>query len=168
MKNFIWKYIDIDAKSISDIKERYNNKINGKIPPHFFQHLDLGITHFLDLEITPPVLIRVKPNYFAAIHRDFRTASTLAINIPLLNCENSVTEFWEVDPTAPVIKKLTPNFVPYNEVDPTKCKKIDEYKLTSPVIFDTSVPHSVHNFSDQDRLAISIRFKEDPWHLINI
>lgn len=166
MKNFIWQYIDIDSKSISDMQERFINRLNGRTPPHFFQYLDLGITHFLDLEIIPPVLIRVKPNYFAAIHKDFRTKCTLAINLPLLNCENSITEFWEVDPEAPVIKRLTPNFVPYNEIDPTRCKKIDEYKLTSPIIFDTSVPHSVHNFSDQDRLAISIRFKEDPWHLV--
>ena len=65
MKKFIWQYIDIDSKSILDIQEMYNNKINGKIPPHFFQHLDLGITHFLNLEIIK--IIQIELLYFIAI-----------------------------------------------------------------------------------------------------
>lgn len=165
---FIWQYLDLDPAVVQDIQQRYLSVLS-KDKKHFFQPLDIGITKFLDLPIEKTVLIRVDPNTKSATHVDQRLKTTvLAINIPLLNCEQSVTEFWKIVGDNALIKKLTPNFVPFYEIDTNKCEKVSQFVLNKPVIFNTSIPHSVHNYSDQVRFGISIRLKEDPWHLINI
>jgi hypothetical protein len=165
---FIWQYIDLDPAVVSSIQQRYIDALV-QDKKQFFQHLDIGISEFLDLPISRPVLIRVPPNTRSAIHTDERPKdAVLAINIPLINCDQSLTEFWKTDNDSAFIRKLTPNFVPFYEIDPNKCQKISEFVLTKPIIFDTSIPHSVHNYSNQIRFGISIRFKKDPWHLINI
>jgi hypothetical protein len=71
---------------------------------------------------------------------------------------------WESSYDPPI--QYTSNGQPYRYFDPTLCKKITEFKLIKPVLFRTDIPHSVSNHSDMIRQAISIRFKEDPWHLI--
>jgi hypothetical protein len=167
-ENFLWKYINIDdSEVIKDIKKIFLKR--KPVADNFYIPMDIGITHFLGMEISSPVLINVLPKKRYMIHVDHRTDGLeLALNIPMFNCDHSVTEFWKC-------KKTNPNELPE---DPTwrgplffnriNCEKIDEYVLTQPIIFNTQIPHSVFNFSDKPRLAISLRFKEDPWHLVGL
>jgi hypothetical protein len=121
------------------------------------------------MEILRSVLIQVEPNAVGRIHTDFRPdknfGDQLAIQIPLENCEHSITELWSSDYEPPI--QYTHNGQPYNYFDKSRCVKVSEFALTQPVIWRTDVPHSVNNFSDRPRLAISLRFKKDPWNLIN-
>lgn len=164
---FLWQYINIDQAVIDDIKQRYL-----KVLPtnnYFFQGLDIGVTHFLGLEIQRAVLIQVAPHATGRIHTDWRPkdyGDQLALNIPLMDCEHSITSLWSSDYTPPT--QYTDNGQPYNFYDPARCTKLTEFKLTQPVMFRTDVPHSVDNPSDKTRRAISLRFKQDPWHLVNI
>jgi hypothetical protein len=163
---FLWKYIDIDPAIIKDIQDRYL-----KILPnnqHFFQGVNLDITTFMDMEVQRFVLIQVAGNAVGRIHTDWRPndyGDQLALNIPLENCETSVTELWESDYDPPT--QYTANNQPYRFFDSNRCKKLTEFKLTQPVLFRTDIPHSVNNPSDKIRKAISIRFKTDPWNLVN-
>jgi hypothetical protein len=165
IKDFLWKFIDIDINAIRDIQDQYINKLPNN--NYFFQQLNLDISTFLGLEVQRFVLIQVDPNAIGRIHTDWRPSGygdCLALNIPLFNCENSVTELWKSSYDPPV--QYTTNGQPYRYFDPKLCEKISEFSLIKPVLFRTDVPHSVSNRSNKIRQAISIRFKEDPWHLI--
>jgi hypothetical protein len=160
---FYWKYQDLPEDEISMIQEKYR-----KILPNnceFFQVVPLDIKTFMGLKISRAVLIQVEPNAKGRIHTDFRPEGySLALNIPLENCENSITTMW--DAAAEVVEiRYTTNNSPYHYYNPNLCKKITEFSLTKPVLFDTSVPHAVDNYSDNWRRAISLRFEPDPWHL---
>lgn len=162
---FYWKHFDIDPKEVEDIQKRYRrvSPKNG----HFFQQLHVGIDSFMGLKVQRFILIQVGPFAVGRIHTDFRPTKyghQLALQIPLENCENSTTHIWESDYTPPT--QYTDNGQPYNYFDPTRCKHVTSFNLTKPTFFRTDLPHSVDNPTFQIRRAISIRFAEDPWHLI--
>ena len=163
---FLWKHIDIDPDEMSSLQERYIQSLPNN--NHFFQPLDLGITKFLGLDVQRFVLIQVAPQAVGRIHTDWRPHNfgyQLALNIPLINCDKSTTSLWSSDYTPPT--QYTENGQPYNFFDPNRCKKLTEFKLTQPTMFRTDLPHSVDNPTDKVRLAISVRFQQDPWHLVN-
>jgi hypothetical protein len=162
---FYWKYQDIPKDEIVRLQELYKKVLPNN--SEFFQVIPLEIKTFMGLKISRPVLIQVEPNARGRIHTDFRPEGySLALNIPLENCDNSITSLWNA-PSEVVEIRYTTNQSPYHYYDPNLCKKITEFSLTKPVLFDTSVPHSVDNFSDQWRRAISLRFEPDPWHLVS-
>lgn len=163
---FYWKYIDIDPNTIKSLQDEYSRHLPDN--NYFFQPLELPIKEFLGLEVQRFVLIQVAPYAAGRIHTDWRPADygdQLALNIPLVNCEDSVTSLWKSDYTPPM--QYTDNGQPYNFYDPARCTKVTEFKVTRPVIFRTDLPHSVDNPSNKIRKAISVRFKKDPWHLVN-
>lgn len=162
---FYWKYINLPSAEIKFIQHEYKKKLPNN--NYFFQSLELTCKEFLGLEVQRFVLIQVEPNAVGRIHTDYRPLDyghQLAIQIPLENCHDSVTKMWESDYEPPL--QYTTNGQPYNYFDDRRCKKVTEFKLLSPVIWRTDIPHSVDNFSNFVRKSISIRFKSDPWHLI--
>lgn len=164
---FVWQYVDLDPIEVNRIKKDYLTHLPNN--SHFFQKVNIETDKFMGMEILRPILIQVEPNAVGRIHTDFRPnknfGDQLAIQIPLENCEHSLTELWSSDYEPPV--QYTSNGQPYNYFDRSRCIKISEFVLTSPVVWRTDVPHSVSNFSDKPRLAISLRFKKDPWNLVN-
>jgi hypothetical protein len=164
---FIWQYVDLDPEEVNKIKEKY---LSGLPPTHeFYQTLNLGITKFIGRPVFKTVLITQVAYGKGVVHKDFRPHdnNVLAINIPLINCENSVTEFWESDEDNKFIQ-FNANRSPYISFDKAKCKKIDEFKLTQPILFRTDIPHSLSNYSNKPRLGISIRLATDPWDLVSV
>jgi hypothetical protein len=162
---FYWKHFDLDPAEVARIQKIY--RANLPRVAHFFQPLDLTLTHFMGLEVQRFVLIQVGPKAIGRIHSDFRPkehGDQLALQIPLENCELSTTNIWSSPETPPT--QYTENGHPYNFFDPEKCKLITSFNLTRPTFFRTDLPHSVDNPTDQTRKAISIRFKQDPWDLI--
>jgi hypothetical protein len=161
-----WQYINLDPFEIDKFKEVYLKLLPA--PRHFFNTVDIPIKEFMGLPIFRAVLINAQPRSIGMIHRDHRPVdnNVLAINIPLINCNQAVTYFWN---TTEDINKVsyTSSGSPYIGFSRTSCTKIDEFILTDPIIFRTDIPHSVDNQTANNRLAISLRFKKDPWHLIN-
>jgi len=160
---FIWQYIDPPEDEVIKIQNEFRLKLpNNDL---FFQNLDIETTSFYSIKIKTAVLIQAPPWAGCnneGIHTDINNTK-LAINIPLENCENSVTSFWES--LVPPMLHQTPNKHPYKYYDQNHCKKLTEFKLIKPVIFNTSIPHIVTNISNKWRRAISLRFTEAPWHL---
>lgn len=162
---FIWQYIDTPVDEVLKIQQDFKNLIPNNMS--FFQVIDINTKMFMGLPIERPILIQVTPNTFSQIHKDIRhdgTKNRLAIQIPLDNCEESTTSFWESS-SRPLISQ-TKNGHVYSYYEESMCTKLTEYKLTSPVIFDSEILHNVTNPTNQIRRAISLRFKEDPWHLV--
>lgn len=165
MNDFYWKHINISDNDIRYIQELYLKLLPKN--DHFFQPLEIPITNFLGLEVQRFILIQVSPKATGRIHTDWRPSeygNQLALQIPLINCEETITSIWSSDYVPPT--QYTSNGQPYNYYDPSRCKKITEFKLTMPTLFRTDLPHSVDNPTDLPRKAISIRFKKDPWNLI--
>ena len=164
---FYWQYIDLDPGEVDKIKEDYLKHLPNN--SHFFQMIDIESKTFMGMEIQRPVLIQVEARAEGRIHTDFRPDNNfgdqLAVQIPLMNCEYSLTELWSSDYEPPI--QYTTNGQPYNYFEKSRCIKVSEFVLTQPIIWRTDVPHSVSNYSDNPRLAISLRFKQDPWKLIN-
>jgi len=164
---FIWKYIDIPQDDIEKIQQEFLDRLpnNGL----FFQNIKINSTHLLGLRIEVTVLIQMPPmsgfdNY--NIHSDYGSPdrSPLAINIPLQNCAESITKFWKAN--KPVEIRQTPEGTPYRYINVNDCEQISELKFTKPFIFDTSIPHNVVNPQNVWRRGISLRFLDDPSHLI--
>jgi len=161
---FYWKYIDIPEEEIITLQKLYEQVLPENF--EFFQIIPLELKYFMGLKISRPVLIQVAPRAQGRIHTDYRPEGySLALNIPLENCENSITTMWEA-PEEVMEIRYTTNNSPYHYYDQSRCKKITEFSLTRPILFDTSIPHAVDNYSDKWRRAISLRFEPDPWHLI--
>ena len=161
---FIWKYIDLDQTDLDNIVNIYMTGLPAA--NHFFQTLELGVKEFAGRPLFKTVLISSPPKSIGIIHIDHRhhDNNQLAINIPLQNCDNAITEFWETfDENTSINYTNNSPYIGYNR---RKCNKIDEFKLERPVLFRTDLPHSVDNFSTSSRLAISLRFVTDPWDLV--
>lgn len=161
---FYWKYQPVPDADLKIIQDLYRKNLPDN--NEFFQVIQIPITTFMNLKISRAVLIQVAPNAQGRIHTDYRPEGfSLALNIPLENCEHSITSMWDASEQETEIRYTTNNS-PYHYYDPEKCKKITEFCLTQPVLFDTSLPHSVDNSSNCWRRAISLRFEPDPWHLV--
>jgi len=165
---FIWQYINIDPTEVSRIQKSFMKAMPNNF--NFFQPLTIDTDELMGMKIKQSVLIQLAPAPFnvGKIHTDVRhDNNVLAIQIPLINCENSITEFWEADQLA-VATPSDSNGSTYQYFSKDQCKKIDQFQLINPLIFRTDIPHSVTNKSKSFRKAISLRFYTDPWHLVNI
>jgi len=167
---FIWQYVDLDPDEVDRIQRSFIKATLTTINFNFFQPLKIDTNEFMGMKIKNPVLIQAAPFKSGQVHIDVRLDSNvLALQIPLVNCENSVTEFWEekiTEETQPWIDGRDGGS-PYKHISREYCKKIDEFVLTKPIVFRTDIPHSVTNKSKNFRKAISLRFYDDPWHLLN-
>jgi hypothetical protein len=90
----------------------------------------------------------------------------LAINFPIKNTERVTTSFYEyID--GPIKSMELHGYIRYKYYGNANLREICSYSLTSPVILNVTIPHSVINNSGEDRFALTFRFKHDPWHLLN-
>jgi hypothetical protein len=82
---------------------------------------------------------------------------------PIKNCEGSETRFFsvpegagrlEADPNGTIVTGFERN---------QPCEQIDAFELTSPVLLDVSVPHSVHPNTERKgwRISFTIGFDRD-------
>jgi hypothetical protein len=129
--------------------------------------VNLGITHFLGMEVRLFVLIQVMPNFVSKPHTDHRPVNeTLALQIPLINCDQCTTMMWHKNSDSSLQVLYTPNGIPYNRYNQAECIEVTQFNLIKPVLWRTDIPHNVRNPTSAIRKAISIRFKQDPLHLI--
>ena len=166
---FVWQHIDIDPAELENIRQLfYNNMPDSK---HFWTEVPIGITEFLGLPVHKAVMIQMPPKSMGVLHVDDRpNGNCLALNFALEHCEESITEIWKPHGTDISTKVgFTTSNTPYTFYPKHRCLKVAEFKVTKPVIFRTDLPHCVNNFSkDKVRKGISIRFEQDPWHLVSV
>lgn len=162
---FIWKYVDIDPIEVSKLVTLF--KLHMPNNSYFIQHVNINLTEFIGLKLYKCALVQVPPNTTTLIHKDMRPGddtNMLALNIPLDNCENVITNLYRSD--IQPIQVVTNNKQLYWHYKAADCEKISEFIVTRPLIFNTSILHCVHNPTNKWRRAISLRFIKDPWHLV--
>lgn len=99
-------------------------------------------------------ILCLKPNQGIDVHIDNNRKCTL--NIPLFNCENSVTSFYEdVDITKCTIEKSPQGYITYIK---DNLKETFSFTIDQPIIFNTSIPHSVINNGISDRIIFNWSF----------
>jgi hypothetical protein len=169
-----YKYLDLDFVPVAEKLKTYlldnKDKIEG-----FWTNLDTPKILLLFPEIQKmfdPMNIKIKrisvvtvdPSY-TGIHRD-DTNYNVRINIPILNCEYSVTNFYKTD--AEPIKLFTPNGMPYLQIDNSQCVLVDSLCLNMPAALRVTEPHQVIvNPNYSPRIACTIDFVENIDYLLD-
>ncbi len=128
-----------------------------------------GLMQWLRSLSTGPVrviaLIINEPNSQGGIHTDLQN-NDLALNIGI-QTTGTHTNMYSMQHGIPYTVTI-PNGNILTKYDKCVFDLHSKFQLENgPIIFNTKKLHQVINPTDQWRLAISIRFQEDPWHITN-
>jgi hypothetical protein len=108
-------------------------------------------------------------NLHASIHTDI-TPWKARINIPILNCNGTLTKFYTGEKTRQEIRTMANNktYTVDAITNPDECVEVDAYELTQPLVIRTYVPHRVFMNTDTvPRLALSIGCNPDPIYMLD-
>jgi hypothetical protein len=110
----------------------------------------------------------IEPNDSIGIHIDGSKdhPKFLALNIPILNCQNTYMQWW--DNLKKIGLQSDPRYMKDIVVyDETNKQLIGELELTTPCLVKIDTPHSVKNPQNVTRIVLSLRFNPEPldlWH----
>lgn len=142
------------------LREEYTKKFLKKIPL-----LDLGCKPFGPInEITILIISKVCKSSLHVDHTTHRNAGVKArINVPILNCEGSLTSFFEL--TEEQFKQSKVNSAGsrhWPESFRTSIEPVTSVSLIQPTILRTSTPHTVFTEDcNLPRVSMTISFTED-------
>lgn len=112
-------------------------------------------------------IITLPPDADFVIHHDSTLDSTghkLSLNIPIANCNNTYTIFYESIET-PVEQYcndfITTNCQSYWQYDPSSCTEIARIEMNQPCLIDVSVPHNAINPTNKLRVLMLVRLSSD-------
>ena len=124
------------------------NKVQNIPPDRFYPHVD-NANYICQTEVELPQTTR----------------QCLSLNLPIKNCADTYTTFYEINESnQDCLKLVLPDG--YRAFRCDDLKEISRYNLTQPVICNTSIPHTINNSSThQWRVSLAIRYDVDPWYL---
>ena len=101
----------------------------------------------------------------SSIHTDGAPDYISRIIFPILNCDNTETKFFEK--LEEPVKRIQANGEVFYSFNPLKCKQVDSFFLTQPVVFRIMEPHQVCIYhKNLPRISCIIEFQQDINHLI--
>lgn len=174
---FFYKFTELD--NLSEIQEKIFNNISNS--------LDLNESHYtiykpddkmFDIDIfkssiEKKILYRdiisigvviQKPHSDCPIHTDDITElNCIALNIPIKNCNNTFTKFFDINPgqEPKKMRSLAVEDGYYYYYSEDQVKEIETLHPIKPVFFNLNVPHAVYNYTDNTRVLISVRINLD-------
>ena len=111
------------------------------------------------------ILVTRPKSIHDGIHID-HTSTNVRINLPLFNCEHSVTNFYST--TGLPTKMFLPNGVAFEDLDYSSCKLEDSFCLNQPAALRVTVPHQIVVNPDIDyRVSATIEFEENIDYLLD-
>jgi hypothetical protein len=173
----IYKFLNIgNFQAISD--QMYDFVVNQTdilkpIEPVFFTDVDVGhtlyhvplLTDFLNQHFLKPTKLSVivaSAKSTPYLHVD--TEDTFVrILWPVRNCVGSRTKFYDIPRQYLKLNHYSDGVIFYDITEQREWEYLDEFELTSPLVFDASVAHEVHivpNISEH-RISFSIGFDRD-------
>ena len=94
---------------------------------------------------------------------------TAKVNFPILNTKNTLNQWYEVpkeilETIKPIINQFGSTYDNLQSVDLNRCKKIDEFELLQPVVFNSQIPHRIHITTNatMPRLVMPCTFFNEP------
>jgi len=168
----------IHLSNFKEICEELRSHVLTHLPPNKnnFNHMD-SIKLLKDCPLIKNWIIKnslmlrkiaviiLEPNSTGSVHTDTQ-GNFLALNFPILNCENTYTGLYKIIKGNPKIIAMS-NGLTYNTFDECEFEEIARYNIVeSAILFNTKVPHRVNNPTDTKRVAVSFRFNPDPWNLV--
>lgn len=183
MSKFLFRVFEVEKSFAEDLKAEVNSYV--------FTHLTISkenafskIDHIALLEHCPKLsaylgslglkttiagLVRSWPRQVAKQPHIDSYPQNLAMNFPVQDCENSVTNFYEPyneDGTPPVMTQFQhPNGVKGSNYRDASWRLLGSVTLAGPTLLNIKVPHKVDHHGDLIRVSLSLRFERDPWHL---
>jgi hypothetical protein len=182
MEEFLYKKLDISKQAAAEVQLELIRYVNNHVTismtnafdmldtVHVFTHCYKLRSIIKELKLQPAVvgLVRSFPKQIAGNPHIDSGPQSLAINFPVQDCSNSTTNFYKpigIDSEPVMVSKKHPNGTEYFHYENVTWKLLDSYCLDTPVLLNVHVPHKVDHYGELNRLAISIRFNEDPWFL---
>jgi hypothetical protein len=99
-------------------------------------------------------------------HKDATTAWA-RVNIPILNCEDTVTSFWHADQEEQPERIQQPNGLFFEWYDEGKLTLMATVTIDQPTIIRVREIHSVRLLSERrPRITLTLRLDPDPVHLL--
>jgi hypothetical protein len=171
-----YRYLDLDHKVACEKLKNYAMENASKIKnfwtflntPKLLKLFPEVQSMFDPLNITIKQISLITSNNTSirdGIHRD-HTNCNVRINIPIMNCEGSVTNFYSSN--AEPQKLLLSNGIPYYQIDYNKCVLVDSFCLEKPAALRIREPHQVIASSQQSpRVSCTIEFVENIDYLLD-
>jgi hypothetical protein len=172
-----YQYLDLDYKiACEKLKLYFLEKAN--TTEHFWTALDTPTILKMIPEIQymfNPLKINVKQisliksvgtSINNGIHRDHTTCN-VRVNLPIMNCEESFTNFYSSSAEPTKVFSRT-NGVPYYQLNLSDCKLIDSMCLHMPAALRVREPHQVvANKQCLPRVSCTIEFYENIDYLLD-
>jgi hypothetical protein len=131
----------------------------------FFSNIKLlkdGVERFNSWnEIFDIAIVSTKANSSLPIHKDFGPIekTIYSLNLPLYNCDKSYNILYKLKENAKSKKKSDKNddyeYLKYKERD---LEEVVRFYLTRAVIFNTQMPHTAINPTNEPRIMLTMRF----------
>jgi hypothetical protein len=132
----------------------------------FVPELAVELRKIIDADIRMISIIYRKPNHQGGIHIDFGGATRVLW--PVRNCAGSYTKFFDLNGNE-VIEKKGQEGDRFLDIVPTfPLTEIAAVELTSPIVFDSGIPHGVYTNPTlhEPRLTVTISFSKDIKYLL--
>ena len=106
-------------------------------------------------------MITVAPHDKLPTHTDWDMKDKpYALNIPIYNCAKTPSIFYQLKDKNDKPKVIYQDHGdPFYYYDSDQTEEIERFYLTKAAFFNTQIPHSALNTTDEARIMISIRFK---------
>lgn len=187
---FLYKYLDVD--NIDNIKRE---QIEFVIPhtinkptglwtlnnDEFFRECPATVDYLKSSNIIDnfnkcAVIIVHSSPYQKVPHTDghfsgpqgFPSNGRLSMNFEIQNCINAPVKLYKYisgNKTGLMLPDITEGS--YDFYEDCEMIEVGQYNLHSPVIMNNTVPHALVNQTNMTRISLSLRFKPDPWELID-
>lgn len=118
-------------------------------------------------EIFDVAIVSTKRKCKLPIHVDYGPIeqTKYSLNIPVYNCVKTYTVFYRVKEGVQY-QKQSAGINSYNGYEESDVEEIDRIYLNKPAFFNTQVPHSAVNDTEEPRIILTIR-SEIPWKGLN-
>jgi hypothetical protein len=139
-------YYDPNTKELEDICPTLYSFIcnNSKLPIRFFR-----------LYNSPP-----RGGLGPHIDGGADNRSPIGLNLPILNCSNSLMKWWDESNAQIVTGNFGWNKIPAAKIlNMSELRCIDSVEIDSPTFVRTDFIHSVENYNAQPRIIMSVRWK---------
>ena len=167
-----YKYVDfpkleeVKKEVLSILPDMHNDtSVYKSYTKDFFEKIKLlkeGVETFKPWsEMFDIAIVSTKPNSQLPIHKDFGpvTKTIYALNLPISNCDKSYNILYKEKPGATAKQRTDGvNEYEYYKYKENDLEEVCRFHLTQAAFFNTQLPHTAINPTDQARIMLTMRF----------